>query len=198
MRLFPDKLLLSMWWGDWNDNGNLAPDADDGRRGPLPVEGPRHRRVGRPHGDRRQRRRQARGQHAAEIQTYLLAIQGGNDQNGQPLVQNKAVLVKGGYVYYLDGSSEVQKFEIHGSGVEAESEHPFSIDHNVLPLSQGVTLGTGGCGECHTFSGSADVFERQILIDMSDETAESSPGAGDGAQPIYSNLAKVSGVDPND
>ena len=198
MRLFPDKLLLSVWWGDWNDNGNLAPDAGEvvgaiylwkvrGIVASAGLTATDDNGDGRPEVNT-----------LPEIQTYLLAIQGGNDQNGQPLVQNKAVLVKGGYVYYLNGSNEVQKFEIHGSGVEAESEHPFSIDHNVLPLDQGVTLGTTGCGECHTFSGDADVFERSILIDMSDETAESSPGAGDGAQPIYSSLQKVSGVDPND
>ncbi|MEW6073761.1 MAG: hypothetical protein AB1726_14345 [Planctomycetota bacterium] len=200
-RLFPDKLLLSTWWGDWVDPTADGPSADDtlsamylwkvrgiiGSAGLVATDDD---------GDGI-----AEVNTRAEILAYLTAIQGGTDVHGNPLVAGAAVLVKGGHAYYLDAGdpSGVGSFEIEGSGVKTESYHPFSIDHNVLPLDQGVTLGRTGCAECHfAFTGGADtvVFDRWILRDAFDETAESAPGAGDGAQPVYEPLRDVTGVDP--
>jgi len=196
MRLFPDKLLLSMWWGDWNDDGDFAPDAGEviGALYLWKVRGIVSSAVLTANDDNNDGKPEVNTD--AEIQAYLLAIQGGNDQNGQPLVQGRACLVKGGQVYYLDAGNAVASFDLAGSGVEAESEHPFSIDHNVLPLDQSATLGLGGCGECHLFSGSAPVFERAILVDMSDGSAETGDD-GAGAKPVWSTLRQVSGVSPD-
>lgn len=198
-RLFPNKRLLSTWWGDWDDKTGDGPSADDlinsiylwrvrdvigiGALSATDDNGD-----GTPEVNTR-----------AEILAYLTKIETEVDVHGNPFVAGKGVLVKGGKVWYLDPGdlSGVNHFEIHGSGIETESAHPFSVDHNVQPISEGTTLGS--CSACHklfNFGFPTDVFDRAILLDAFDEASESAPGAGDGAQPVYGTLREVSGVDP--
>jgi hypothetical protein len=201
VRLFPDKLLLSTYWGDWNDVTGDGPSHDD-MISAIYLWKVRDviSSVGLTATD-------DNGDGSPEVNTleeifaYLTAIEISADVHGNPFVADQAVLVKGGHVWYLDPvePSGVNSFEIHGSHVEVEATHPFSIDHNVLPLSQGVTLGATSCGECHrTYNSGIDtpVFDRVILYDAFDTTGESTPGAGDGAEPVFTTLREVCDVDP--
>ena len=198
MRLFPDKLLLSVWWGDWDDKTGNGPTSDDALgalylwkvRGIVASAGLSandDNNDGKPEVNT-----------DAEVLTYLLAIQHGTDQNGQPLVQGTACLISGNSAYYLTPMDTLSEFNLHDSGIKVEAEHPFSIDHNVLPLSQGATLGLKGCGECHVSMNSGqptEVFDRAILVDLHDGENEVGDD-GSGANPIYSTLRKVCGIDP--
>ncbi|MFV1959126.1 MAG: hypothetical protein ACC662_06895 [Planctomycetota bacterium] len=197
MRLYPDKLLLSSWLGDWDDKTGDGPSSDDVIQGVYlwrvrAMVATAGLSATDDNGDG-----QPEVNTAAEIQQWLQAAKTTHDQAGTVIALNP-VLVKGGDVWYLQGGS-LESFEIGPSGIKVESEHPFSTSHNVLPLSQGLTLGKIGCGDCHTsFNGGnpTKVFDRLILVDPFDQTGESLPGAGDGAQPVYSTLRLVSGVSP--
>lgn len=197
VRLFPEKLLLSTWCGDWTDKTGDGPSADDSINSVFlwKVRDVVKSAGLRAHDDNGDGTPEVNTR--AEIFSYLNALVLGLDVNGNPYVTGEPVLVKGGLVWYLDTAdpSGVDHFEIHASGILTESSHPFSIDHNVLPLDQGMTLGLYSCNECHG-GGNTPVFDRMILLDAFDETRESTPGAGDGAQPIYGKLREVSEVDP--
>lgn len=201
MRLFPAKRLLSTWWGDWDDKTGDGPSADDAISA-LYLWKVRDvvSAVGLTATDDDGDGITEVNTHA-EIFAYLSALEISADVHGNPFVNGKAVLAKGDHIWYLDPGepSGVNSFEIHGSHILTEASHPFSIDHNVLPLEQGVTLGATSCGECHRALNSGidtPVFDRAILYDAFDTTAESALGAGDGAQPIYETLREITGVDP--
>jgi len=187
LRLFPVKLLLSAWWGDWDDRG--TPEPGDDLIKPLILwrvrqitggavlpavtddKGDGIPEVNRPE----------------EILAYLQALKGPDSYGKQ--VAARPVLVKGGRIYYEDPAAEsgIAWFEVAGTGIQVEDEHPFSVNHNVTLPSQ--ALGAIGCQDCHkAFSGApeAPVFDRRILVD---------PFGFDG-QPVYKRLREVSGVDP--
>jgi len=175
-RIFPVKLLLSVWWGDWDENGTPGDTTDD-VIAPLALW----------------RVRQATGGAALppvtdntvntpeEIAAYMVAMRG-NDSYGRQFAANP-VLLKGGLVWHDDGMGGVASFPYEGSGIHTESSHPFSINHNVLPSSE--AWGVSGCTDCH---GGADtpVFDRLVLIDPFDET-----GA-----PVYETVRDMLGIDP--
>lgn len=200
-RLFPVKLLLSMWWGDWIDNAPAGPGPEDLIR-PLPLWKVRHATQGTPpagivddNGDGN-----AEVNTLAEIALYVNPTTGilhGDDGHGQPIAANP-VLVKGGEVYFWDGGgSVVAFFNYEEEGVHTESSHPFSISHNVLPIGlySDSPLGKSGCSDCHGANSKA--FARQVLIDPFDTSAESGGGAGDGAKPVYKTVRELLGLPPD-
>lgn len=186
--LFPNKLLLSAWWGDWDKNGTPGDLSDDVIEpiflwrvrqitGGAPLDG-----VTDDYGDG-----QPEVNRLEEIASYLAALKG-NDSYGRQVATNP-VLVRGGRIWHDDPDADtgVGSFEYEGTGIDTESSHPFSTDHNVLPAS--VALGSTSCGECHTsFNDGAPtpVFDRLILID---------PFGPDG-QPVYQTVRQMTGIDP--
>ena len=189
MRLYPNKLLLSVWWGDWDQNGTPNDLSDDivspiilwrvrQITGSSPLAG-----VVDDNGDGK-----PEVNTHAEILTYIQAMKG-NDSYGNPLAANP-VLVKGGQVYYEDAGSMTGVSSIHyeGTGMHVESSHPFSINHNVRPASD--ALGANyGCASCHRGLNTGfltDTFDRLILVDPFDET-----GA-----PVFETVHELTGVLP--
>lgn len=123
-----------------------------------------------------------------EIAAYLQALQG-VDSHGEP-VAVQPVLVKGGRVWYEDPDAPfgVNHFEIEESGIKVESEHPFSLDHNVRSSHEAWGAG-GSCGACHVaynFGNPTDVFDRLILVDP----------FGEDGQPKYDTVRDMTFVDP--
>lgn len=194
LRLFPMKVLLTAWWGEWDRNGTPADRSDD-RIAPIPLWRVRGVTAGAPlagaaddTGDGTKEVNTP-----AEIALYIAALRG-NDRYGVPVALNP-VLVKGGKVYHDDGAGGVAHFEVEGSGIKTESAHPFAADHNVLPASEalGSFAGAAGCAECHkTMNGNQPtrVFDRKILVD---------PWGEDG-KPIYKTVRELvllpRGLDP--
>lgn len=187
-RLFPTKLLLSVWWGDWDENGTPNDKSDDVIK-PIVLWRVRQATSGAPlpgtaddDGDGR-----VEVNTPQEILLYVAALKG-NDSYGNPFAANP-VLVKGGLVWYEQGGV-VASFDYEREGVHTESSHPFSVNHNVRPPSE--ALGTVGCAECHAFASGGQpttVFDRRILVSPFDETG--------GAAPKYETLRQVTGVSPN-
>ena len=187
-RLFPIKLLMTAWWGNWNQNGT-PDDLSDDVVEPIILWRVRQITGGAPlngvtddNGDG-----QPEVNRLEEIALYIDALKG-NDSFGRQVAANP-VLVRGGRLWHedADAASGVSSFEIEGTGLIAESADAFSTDHNVLPAS--MALGSTGCGECHTsFNDGAltPVFDRLILID---------PFGTDG-QPVYQTVREMTGVSP--
>jgi hypothetical protein len=199
MAIYPVKLLLSMWWGDWIDNAPAGPGPEDQIR-PLPLWKVRHATNGvapagvvDDNGDGK-----VEVNTLAEIAIYVNATDGllrADDGTGNPAAANP-VLVKGGHVWYWAGAV-VDSFDYHAAGVHTESSHPFSISHNVLPTDTNPALGAGGCGDCHgsmtTTSPYAPgwVFDRLVLVDPFDTSADT--GTGDGAVRVTKTLRELLG-----
>ncbi|MDJ0520561.1 MAG: hypothetical protein QNJ90_00650 [Planctomycetota bacterium] len=174
-RLFPIKLLLSVWWGDWDDNGT-PDDGHDDTITPIALWRVRQITGGSPiagtvddNGDGK-----PEVNRPEEILAYITAMKG-DDSYGVP-VATRPVLVKGGRVWFeVPGGGDVDSFDYHAEGVHTESSHPFSVNHNVLPTDQ--ALGATGCIECHY--GFAErpspVFDRLIPISPFDETEDARP-----------------------
>ena len=187
-RLFPVKLLLSLWWGDWDQNGTPGDLSDDIIR-PIPLWRVRGITTGQPLAGVTDDNSDGTPEvnRLAEIKLYIDALKG-NDKHGNP-VALRPVLIKGGHVWYedLDAPDDVASFEYEGTGIKTESSHPFSVNHNVLGGDD--ALGSVGCGECHRmFNGSADteVFDRPTLIDPFDPDGN----------PVWETVRERTGVSP--
>jgi len=186
-RLFPVKRLLSAWWGDWDDRG--TPELTDDVINPIPLWRVRQITGGAPLGivtdDNADTKLEVNSK--AEILAYIQALKA-NDSHGNP-VAAVPVLVKGGQIWHENaGGTNVQSFEYHGTGIKAESSHPFSVNHNVLLPSEALGA-SSSCGACHKgMNGGADtsVFDRLILVDPFDELGN----------PIYKTVRELTGVDP--
>ncbi|MBI2945199.1 MAG: hypothetical protein HYY25_13475 [Candidatus Wallbacteria bacterium] len=188
LQLFPQKLLVSAWWGDWDRKGTQLDRADD-NLSPIPLWRIRgitsNKALAAVRDDNADTIPEVNT--LAEIAAYMTALKG-NDRYGRPVAVNP-VLIKGGRLYYEDTSaaSGVSSFEIEGSGLHAESSHPFGESHNVL--ASGKALGSRSCGECHRASnGGRDtpVFDRKVLID---------PFGVDGA-PVYTTVRDMTRLNP--
>ena len=186
MRLYPDKLLLSIWWGDWDDGGTPLDFSDDviqpialwrvrQATGNMPLPGVTDDNGdGKPEVNTR-----------AEMLLYFAALRG-NDSHGTPFA-TRPVLVKGGQVWYEDPTHAtlVNHWDYEGTGAGVESSHPFSIDHNIRPAQAALR----SCASCHPrFSGGREVavFDRRILVDPWDENG----------RPVYKTLREVTGISP--
>jgi hypothetical protein len=191
-RLKPVKMLQSAWWGDWVDNDPAGPGSEDvikpialwrvrGHTGGAPLVG-----VVDDNGDGK-----AEVNTLAEMLIYIQAFRTTNDTYGNVIAANP-VLVKGGLVYHdSDQNNVVTSFSYENENVHAESNHPFSVNHNVLTKDNAIS----SCGGCH--GADSPVFDRKVLVDPFNTSAESSPGAGDGAQPVYKTVSELTGVDPD-
>jgi hypothetical protein len=191
-RLKPAKLLQSSWWGDWVDNAPAGPGSEDVIK-PIALWRVRSVTGGAPlagvvddNGDGT-----AEVNTLAEILLYVQALRTTNDLYGNVVAANP-VLVKGGRVYHdSDTDNVVTSFSYEDEHVHTESNHPFSINHNVLAKDGAID----SCSACH--GSNSPVFDRKVLVDPFDTSAESSPGAGDGAQPVYKTVTELTGVDPD-
>ncbi len=199
IRFFPAKYVLSAWWGDWTDVAPAGPGPEDVVT-PIPLWKIRHATgdttppgVVDDNGDGT-----PEVNTLAEIGIYIASSGGlllGDDGHGQPIASNP-VLVKSTKVYYWGGMG-VTAFDYEMLGLDVTSRQPFSITHDVLPLGlySDSPLGSGGCSDCHGTNTKG--WDRRVLVDPFDTAAESSPGAGDGAQPIYSTVRNLLGLPAN-
>jgi len=167
-RIFPVKPLASAWWGDWDDNGTPTNYADDviepiilwrvrGITGGAALAG-----TVDDNGDGK-----IEVNTEAEILAYITALKG-NDTHGVQ-VAARPVLVKGEAVWYEDGTqpSGVNHFELHGTGIKAETTAPFGINHNVR-VSENALGAMGNCDACHRGLNGGQLtpgFDRKILLD---------------------------------
>lgn len=188
MQLFPQKLLLTSWWGDWDQKGTL--DKSDDVIAPIPLW----------------RIRSATGSAVltgvvddnadgiaevntkAEILLYINRLKSTTDRHGTVIAQNP-VLAKGGKVYYEDTSAPggVNFFSPDDfPGLHVDSASPFGEDHNVLKANKaiGSTAG-GGCAACHA-SSNRKFFDRKVLVDPFDLTGTA----------VYSTVSEMTGIDP--
>lgn len=187
-RVFPTKLLLSAWWGDWQDNGTPGVlDAADLIKS-IALWRVRYVTGGAPLGvvadDNADTKPEVNSE--AEILAYVAALRG-HDQHGNP-VAARPVLVKGGRMWFDAGGGSLGSQDYHGTGAQGESSHPFSINHNVLPKAEAFGAATGG--DCHrSLNGGQDtrVFDRRILVDPWDESG----------QPVYRTVREMTGPNPN-
>ncbi len=192
-RLFPVKLLLSVWWGDWDDNSTPA-DLSDDKIAPIPLWRVRQITGNAPlpvvtddNGDGKMEVNRP-----AEIDAYIQALKG-NDSYGRQ-VAARPVLVKGRHVSYEDigQPDNVNTFAFEGTGIVVESMHAFGIDHNVPVAGVGWgsdDYGNWGCGHCHEFQNGGQptvVMDRLILVD---------PFGPDG-QPVYEKVEDMNNLVP--
>ena len=154
-RVFPAKLLLSAWWGDWDQNGTPN-DLSDDQIKPIPLWRIRGITKNAPLPGIEDMSVNT----YAEILIYIEALKA-NDIHGNQ-VAIRPVLVKGGEVWHDDGNGSVAHFEYEDSGIHTESSHPFSVSHNVRSGAQ--AWGAAGCSDCHG-GHSTPFFDRQILVD---------------------------------
>jgi len=154
-RVFPAKLLLSAWWGDWNQNGTPNDLTDDTIK-PIPLWRVRYITQG---GNAGFVAADGTVNTPQEIRAYIDALRG-NDQHDNQVAGNP-VLVKGGNVWHDDGKGSATHFEYHGTGINTESSHPFSVSHNVRSGKE--AWGAAGCSDCHSVN--SPVFDRKILVD---------------------------------
>ncbi|MBC8327738.1 MAG: hypothetical protein H8E31_03230 [Planctomycetes bacterium] len=188
-RLFPTKPLASAWWGDWDDGGTPGVFGDDVIQpvilwrvrqitGNAPLAG-----TVDDNGDGI-----AEVNTEAETLAYILALKG-NDSHGNP-VAARPVLVRGEKVWYEDGGqpSGVNHFELHGTGIKAETTAPFGINHNVRAAA--TALGAAGsCGACHRGLNGGQptpVFDRMVLLDPFDLNGN----------PVYTTPRTSLGINP--
>jgi hypothetical protein len=180
-RIFPVKLLLSVWWGDWDQNGTPSDLTDDVIK-PVPLWRVRQI-INGTGGPTIPADNQVNT--LAEIYEYITALKG-DDSHGVQVAANP-VLIKGGKVWHDDGAGSVTSFDYHGTGIKTESSHPFSVNHNVRPGSE--ALGSTNCQECHgggSGTGGTPVFDRLILVDPFDTNGN----------PVYKTVRELLGVDP--
>jgi hypothetical protein len=169
-RMFPVKLLMSVWWGDWDQSANVVK--------PIALWRVRQAVNGLAPADNKVNE-------LTEIATYITALKG-DDNYGVQFAANP-VLVKGGRIWHDDGQGGVTSFDYHGTGIHVESSHPFSVNHNVRDGSE--ALGSTSCNECHSGGGGAGgtpVFDRLILVDPFDTNGD----------PVYKTVRELLGVDP--
>jgi hypothetical protein len=109
-----------------------------------------------------------------EIKAFLKALKE-KDKFGNPIADHP-VLIKGGFLYQLDGKGEVKKIK-H----EQAETHDFSLSHKVL--SGPNVIGARGCKDCH--SKNSFFFLRKVLIDPFDERGK----------PVYIETWERMGID---
>lgn len=180
-RVFPAKLLNTTWWGAWHYGADGQPNTADDIVRPIPLW----------------RIRVVTGGNAlpgatddngdgivelnslAEIQLYIERFR--NEPNAAdpglglagPIDPDDYVLIKGGKLWWLDGTPSVQTFSLHEGdpnewlGNHLESAVPFSIDHNVLDTTNAYQ----DCAGCHTDLQSNGAG-RQVLVDPFDENGD--------------------------
>jgi hypothetical protein len=174
-RMFPVKLLRSVWWGDWDQTNDVVrPIALWRVRQAIAAATPA---VADNNGDTINEVNTE-----AEILAYIAALKA-DDVHNNP-VAAIPVLVKGGKIWYDDGGS-LGVLDYHAAGIAAESGHPFSINHNVTKDDA-----ISACGDCHrSMNGGnpAKVFDRPILIDPFDESGN----------PVYDTVRDITGLSPN-
>jgi len=193
MRSFPANIWITIYFGDWDQNGTPG-DLTDDVIAPLPtwrvaqVVGPTPLPVltdddgdGRLEINREE-----------EVLAYLDVLKG-PDANGVPVAANP-VLVRGRRVFHEDPGQPgtMGSFEHVGAGIAMDAWYPYvwGMDHNVLPLedSWGYAANpSDGCRDCHrpdTFD--SPVFDRLILIDPLDENG----------QTIYRKVREMTGLNP--
>ena len=95
-----------------------------------------------------------------EIVAYLHSLSEAKDNFGCPLVCHTPVLVKGGFIYYLE-NGQFTKANLPKENGGFTCCEPFDLSHNVV--SGKPVLGTTGCTDCHTSPSS--FFNRKILAD---------------------------------
>ncbi len=93
-----------------------------------------------------------------EIKAFLTALKT-KDKFGHPIADHP-VLVKGGFLHYLNKKGEVEKI-----GHEQADLIDFPLNHNVV--SGPTVIGSKGCKDCH--SKNSPFFLRKILVDPYDE-----------------------------
>ncbi len=96
-----------------------------------------------------------------EIKTFLNTLKE-KDKFGTPVARHP-VLMKGGYLYQLDETGEVEKVK-H----EQATTIDFSLSHNIV--SGPNVIGSQGCKDCH--SKNSSFFLRKVLVDPYDEEGE--------------------------
>ena len=156
MRVFPAKLLLSAWWGDWDQNGTPN-DLTDDQIKPIPLWRVRFMTGNKPYGAAAD---DGKVNTNEEILEYIQLLKN-NDQHGNQ-VAARPVLVKGGRVWFQEGLDGVSSFDYAEEHVHTESSHPFSVSHNVRSGAQ--AWGAAGCSDCHG-GHSTPFFDRKILVD---------------------------------
>ena len=171
-QLYPQRLELTAWWGDWNQKGTV--DRNDDVITPIALW----------------RVRGVTGGQAlagvvdnnadgilevntkAEILLYINALKGATDTHGTA-VASAPVLVKAGKVYYEDAlaAGGVNFFTVADYlGLKAESAISFDQAHNVLKTNRAMGSGSAGsCGACHG-SSNRKFFDRKVLVDPFDLT----------------------------
>jgi hypothetical protein len=147
-KIVPAKSLIVIYWGDLDEMTNVVK--------PIPLW--KIRKLNKPllqddNGDGIPEINSF-----DEIKTFLLALQE-KDIFGNPIARHP-VLIKGGFLYHLDGNGEVEKIR----HVQAEPLD-LSLNHNVVSGSS--VIGARGCKDCH--SKDSSFFLRKILIDPYDE-----------------------------
>lgn len=191
IRYFPQKLEVSIFWGDWNQNGTPEDLSDDtvqpiilwrvreitGNQA-LPAvtddNGDGILEVNRPE----------------EILAYIQALKG-NDSFGRPVALNP-VLVKGPNVWYEDPGSPtgVSTFPSEGAGPFIRPYEIFGLDHNVLAKENAWGAGAledgHSCNDCHGPVGTSQVIDRAVLLDPFDVDGE----------PVYATVRQMHGLNP--
>lgn len=109
-----------------------------------------------------------------EIKSFLTALRR-KDRFGNP-VANTPVLIKGGFLYFLNKKGEVEKTP-HDQAKPID----FSLNHNVRPGF--LAIGARGCKDCHVRN--SPFFLRKELVDPYDEKGK----------PIYAEAWERIGVD---
>lgn len=195
-RLYPGKPLVAAWWGDWDDNGTPGDTSDDTIT-PIPlwqvrlVYAQNAPVVADDSGDGK-----LEVNTEAEMLSFIAAIKLGcvhSDYGVDTTIYpaTNPALVKGGRLWYEDGAV-ISSFELHGSGMAAESLGYFSVSHNVIDPSGAWGAGPNGterCGVCHwSLNGGQPtaVFDRPVLVDLADETGEA----------VYETIREMTGVSP--
>jgi hypothetical protein len=192
-RLFPVNIWITIYWGDWDQNGTpddltddiIAPinvwRIDQVTGGPLPIVTDDNHdgqlEINRPE----------------EILAYIEVLKG-NDSHGRPVALNP-VLVKGKSIWYADPEAPlgVSAMAHEGTGIAMDAWYPYlwGMDHNVRPKEEALGYARPGhpyegCWDCHSQSMTAPVTDRWILID---------PYGPDG-QPIYQTVRGLAGMNP--
>ena len=192
-RLFPANIWITIYFGDWNQNGTPE-DLTDDVIAPIPTW-----RVAQAVGatpptvladDDADGRKEIN--HPEEILAYFERLKG-NDLNGVQVSANP-VLVRGKRVWYADPEAPtgVNSFEHVGTGVAIDAWYPYlwSMDHNVLAKTESWgsdPVPEDGCRDCHRPDTlDSPVFDRLILVDPLDP---------DG-QTVYETVRAMTGYNP--
>jgi len=190
-RWFPANIWITVYFGDWNQNGTPHDYTDDVIApiftwrvaqivgdSPLPCttddDGDGRVEINR----------------LEEILPYLNLLQG-EDANGQQVAANP-VLVRGWRVFYLDPDEPegVGSFEHVGAGIAMDAWYPYiwSLDHNVLPAEESWGYHPDdlfiGCEDCHTIDNTSPFLDRLILVDPLDENGKT----------IYKSIRELTGL----